>query len=265
MFARPTFDDRIQLGSLFMSGHSKWSTIKRKKGANDAKRGKLFTKLIKEITVSARDGGDEENNPRLRVAVQNAKGANMPQATIDRAIRRGTGEEPGAVYEVALYEGYGPAGVAVMVDTLSDNRNRTVAEVRHVFTKHGGNLAEKGAVAWMFTQKGHIEISSEKTTEEELMLAVLDAGAEDIQDYEGVFEVLCSIDAFEALKQSLESEGISFSQASLAWIPQNILEVAGENAEKIIRLLEDLEDFDDVQRVFSNFDIEEDEMQKLLS
>jgi YebC/PmpR family DNA-binding regulatory protein len=189
----------------------------------------------------------------------------MPQATIDRAIRRGTGEEPGAVYEVAMYEGYGPAGVPVMVDTLSDNRNRTVAEVRHVFTKHGGNLAEKGAVAWMFTQKGHIEISSEKTTEEELMLAVLDAGAEDIQDYEGVFEVLCSIDAFEALKQSLESEGILFSQASLAWIPQNILEVAGENAEKIIRLLEDLEDLDDVQRVFSNFDIEEDEMQKLLS
>ena len=244
-----------------MSGHSKWSTIKRKKGANDAKRGKLFTKLIKEITVSARDGGDEETNPRLRIAVQNAKGANMPQATIDRAIRRGTGEEPGAVYEEAMYEGYGPAGVALMVDTLSDNRNRTVAEVRHVFTKHDGNLAEKGAVAWMFTQKGHIEISSEETTEEELMLAVMDAGAEDIQDSEGVFEVLCSIDAFEVLKQSLESKGIFFSQASLAWIPQNLLEVAWENAEKIVRLLEDLEDLDDVQRVFSNFEVEEDELQ----
>ena len=248
-----------------MSGHSKWSTIKRRKGANDAKRGKLFTKLIKEITVSARDGGDEETNPRLRAAVENAKGANMPQATIDRAIRRGTGEEPGSVYEAAMYEGYGPAGVAVMVDTLSDNRNRTVAEVRHVFTKRGGNLAEKGAVAWMFTQKGHIEISSVVITEEELMLAVMDSGAEDIQDSDGVFEVYCSIDAFEAMKKSLELEGISFSQASLAWIPQNTLAVAGENAEEIVHLLEDLEDLDDVQRVFSNFDIEEGELQKLLS
>lgn len=248
-----------------MSGHSKWSTIKRKKGVNDAKRGKLFTKLIKEITVSARYGGDEETNPRLRVAVQNAKGANMPQATIDRAIRRGTGEEPGTVYEAAMYEGYGPAGVAVMVDTLSDNRNRTVAELRHVFTKHGGNLAEKGAVAWMFTQKGHIEIKSTATNEEELMLAVMDAGADDLQDSEEVFEVLCPIEAFEDLKHSLESEGISFSQASLAWIPQNTLDVAGVNAEKIVRLLEDLEDLDDVQRVFSNFDIEDEELQKLLS
>lgn len=265
MFACQTIGDDIQFIPLPMSGHSKWSTIKRKKGANDARRGKLFTKLIKEITVSAREGGDEEANPRLRVAVQNAKGANMPQATIDRAIRRGTGEEAGVVYEGAMYEGYGPAGVAVMVDTLSDNRNRTVAEVRHVFSKHGGNLAEKGAVAWMFTQKGHIEISSEETTEEELMLAVMDAGAEDIQDSEEVFEVLCPIETFEALKQSLESEDISFSQASLAWIPQNTLDVAGENAEKIVRLLEDLEDLDDVQRVFSNFDIEEDELQKLLS
>ena len=251
--------------SFLMSGHSKWSTIKRKKGANDAKRGKLFTKLIKEISVSARDGGDEEVNPRLRVAVQNARGANMPQATIDRAIRRGTGEEAGVVYEAAMYEGYGPAGVAVMVDTLSDNRNRTVAEVRHVFTKHGGNLAEKGAVAWMFTQKGHIEINSEETTEEELMLAVMDVGAEDIQDSEEVFEVFCSVETFETLKQSLESEGISFSQSSLAWISRNTLDVAGENAGKIVRLLEDLEDLDDVQRVFSNFDIEEDELQKLLS
>ena len=212
-----------------MSGHSKWSTIKRKKGANDAKRGKLFTKLIKEITVSARDGGDEETNSRLRAALQNAKGANMPQATVDRAIRRGTGEEPGAVYETAMYEGYGPAGVAIMVDTLSDNKNRTVAELRHVFTKHGGNLAEKGAVAWMFTQKGHIEISSMETTEEKLMLAVMDAGADDLQDSEEVFEVLCPIEAFEALKQSLASEGISFSQAALAWIPQNTLDVAGVN------------------------------------
>ena len=248
-----------------MSGHSKWSTIKRKKGANDAKRGKLFTKLIKEITVAARDGGDEEVNPRLRAAVTNAKGANMPQATIDRAIRRGTGEEPGALYESPMYEGYGPAGAAVMVETLTENKNRTVAAVRHVFTKRGGNLAENGAVAWMFTQKGLIEVSTESAVEDDLMLAIMDSGAEDIQDSDDVFEVLCSIEEFESVKQSLETAGISLLQSSLAWIPQNTLAVTGDDASKILCLLEDLEDLDDVQRVFSNFDIQEEELQKLLA
>ena len=248
-----------------MSGHSKWSTIKRKKGANDAKRGKLFTKLIKEITVSARGGGEEESNPRLRSAIQNAKGANMPQATIDRAIRRGTGEEPGAIYEESLYEGYGPAGVAVMVETLSDNKNRTVADVRHVFTKRGGNLAEKGAVSYMFAKKGLIEVSADEVGEDDLMLAVMDAGAEDLQNSEDVFEVLSAVESFEAVKQALESAGIEFSQATLAWTPQNTLAVEGDDAEKIVRLLEDLEDLDDVQRVFSNFDIQEEELQKLLA
>ena len=228
-----------------MSGHSKWSTIKRKKGATDARRGKLFTKLIKEVTVAARSGGDEESNPRLRTAVVNARSANMPQATVERAIRRGTGEEPGAVYEEGSYEGYGPGGVAILVETLTDNKNRTVSDVRHVFAKHGGNLAEKGAVSWM--------------------MAVMDAGAEDIQDTGEVFEVLTPLESFEAVKQALDDTGIPFGQASLAWIPQNYLEVVGAEADKIIRLLEGLEDLDDVQRVFSNFDILEEELQRLIA
>jgi YebC/PmpR family DNA-binding regulatory protein len=250
-----------------MSGHSKWSTIKRKKGATDAKRGKLFTKVIKEITVAARDGGDENTNPRLRAAVQNAKTANMPQATIERAIRRGTGEEPGVVYEAGLFEGYGPGGVAIIVETLTDNRNRTVSEVRHSFTKHNGNLAENGSVAWMFEQKGVVEVDKATVDEEDLMLAVMDAGAEDIQDGDEVHEVVAPVPDFEAVKKALESSGIAFSQAELAWIPKsdNMLEVQSQQAEQIIRLLEDLEDLDDVQKVYSNFDLGEEELQLLMA
>lgn len=249
-----------------MSGHSKWSTIKRKKGAADAKRGKLFTKLIRELTVAAREGGGiEESNPRLRAAVQNARAANMPHDTIHRAIRRGTGDEPGAVYEAQVYEGYGPGGVAVIVETLTDNKKRTVSEVRHVFSKHNGNLAEKGAVSWMFAQKGLIEIDAAGTCEEDVMLAVMDAGGEDIQVEEGVLEVLSPVDSFEAVKRALDESGISFTRASLAWIPQNMLAVAGDDAEKIVRLLEALEDLDDVQTVFSNFDVQEEELAKLLA
>jgi YebC/PmpR family DNA-binding regulatory protein len=248
-----------------MSGHSKWSTIKRKKGANDAKRGKLFTKLIRELTVSARHGGDESTNPHLRTAVQNAKLANMPQTTIDRAIRRGTGDEPGAVYEEATYEGYGPGGVALMVETLTDNKNRTVAEIRHVFSKCNGNLAEKGSVAWMFEQKGLIEVEKSGIGEEDLMLAVMDAGAEDIQDAEDVYEVVTPVAGFEEVKQALDENGVAHTQASLVWMPQNMLEVQGQEVEQIIRLLESLEDLDDVQKVFSNFDIQEEELQNLLA
>lgn len=248
-----------------MSGHSKWATIKRKKGATDAKRGQLYTKLIKEITVAARGGGDEEANPRLRTAVQNARSANMPVSTIERAIRRGTGEEPGAVYEEGSYEGYGPAGVAIIVETLSDNKNRTVSEVRHVFTKYNGNLAEKGAVAWMFAQKGIIEVDGGGIGEEDLMLAVMDAGAEDIEDSDGVFEIQMAVESFEAVKQALDSGGIEHGQAALAWVPQNMLEVEGGDVDKIIRLLEALEDLDDVQKVYSNFDIQEEELEKLLA
>ena len=250
-----------------MSGHSKWSTIKRKKGANDAKRGKIFTKLIREITVAARSGGDEESNPILRAAGQNAKAANMPGNTIERAIRRGTGDEPGAVYEEGLFEGYGPGGVAIMVETLTDNRNRTVSEVRHVFTKHHGNLAESGAVAWMFEHKGVVDVDKANASEDDLLMAVMDAGGEDIQDGDDVHEVTTQVADLETVKKALEENGIAFAQASLAWVPkgENMLEVQGDDAEKIIRLLEGLEDLDDVQKVFSNFDLGEDVLEKLMA
>ena len=248
-----------------MSGHSKWSTIKRKKGANDAKRGKVFTKLIRELTVAARNGGDESTNSQLRAATQGARAANMPQATIDRAVRRGTGEEPGAVYEEGTYEGYGPGGVAVLVETLTDNKNRTVSEIRHTFAKHNGNLAEKGAVAWMFEQRGLIEVDKSAVSEDDLMMGVVDAGAEDMHDAHEVYEVVTPVTSFEAVKQALGEQEIPFQDASLTWLPQNLLEVGGNEAEQIIRLLEALEDLDDVQRVFSNFDIPEEELQNLMA
>lgn len=249
-----------------MSGHSKWSTIKRKKGAADAARAKLFTKLIRELTVASREGGgDEDANPRLRTAINNSRGANMPLDTIHRAVRRGTGDEPGAVFESAVYEGYGPAGVAVIVETLADNKNRAVSEVRHAFTKHNGHLGEKGAVSWMFAQKGLIEVDGTNVSEEDVMLAVMDVGGEDIQIADSVYEVLCPVENFDSVKRALDEAGMTYSQASLAWIPQNLLEVVGEDIEKILRLLEALEDLDDVQKVFSNFDVQEEELAKLLA
>ena len=247
-----------------MSGHSKWSTIKRKKGAKDAERGKLFTKLIKEITVAARSGGDESGNSRLRTAILNARSANMPNATIERAVRRGTGEEPGVVYEEVLYEGYGPGGVAVIVEGLTDNKNRTVSDVRHIFSKYNGNLAEKGSVAWMFAQKGVIEVDKNAIGEDDLMLLVLDAGAEDIQDGGEVHEIVSPLPSFEAVKQALEEKEVASNQASLAWLPQNMLEVESKDVESIINLLEALEENDDVQKVYSNFDMPEADLQKLL-
>ena len=248
-----------------MSGHSKWSTIKRKKGAKDAERGKLFTKLIKEVTVAARSGGDDTGNSRLRTAVQNARAANMPNATIERAIRRGTGEEPGVVYEEVLYEGYGPGGVAIIVEGLTDNKNRTVPAVRHVFSRHNGNLAEKGAVAWMFAQKGVIEVEKSVIGEEELLLLVLDAGAEDLQDGGDVHEIVVPLSGFEAVKQALGEKIITRSQVSLAWLPQNMLVVESKDVEPIINLLEALEDLEDVQKVYSNFDMPEADLQRLLA
>lgn len=247
-----------------MSGHSKWSTIKRKKGANDAKRGKLFTKLIKELVVAARHGGDEDVNARLRTAVQNAKAANMPHATIERAVKRGSGEEADVNYEELVYEGYGPGGVAIMIEILTDNKNRTVAEVRHVFSKYNGNLAENGSVAWMFEQKGLIEIDKAVIDEESLMMAVMDAGADDIQDEDEIFEVVSSVANFESVKKALEENDIDFKQASLGRLPQNMLEVKGREIEQIVTLLEALDDLDDVQKVFSNFDIQEEELQTLV-
>tara|TARA_B100001250_G_scaffold82207_2_gene67869 strand:- start:2342 stop:3100 length:759 start_codon:yes stop_codon:yes gene_type:complete len=251
-----------------MSGHSKWSTIKRKKGANDAKRGKMFTKLIREITVAARDGGaDESSNIRLRTAVQNARAANMPLSTVERAVKRGSGQEEGTSFEEGLYEGYGLGGVAIMVETLTDNKNRTVSEVRHIFSKHGGNLAESGAVSWMFEHKGTLEVAKGDISEDNLLMVVLDAGAEDIQDGDDVHELVCTVSSFEEVKKVLEKNEIGFGQASLSWVPkaENLLEVEVDQVGKIIRLLEGLEDLDDVQKVYSNFDLQEDALDAVVA
>ncbi len=240
-----------------MSGHSKWSTIKRKKGKADAERGKIFTRLIKDITMAARDGGgDETANPRLRSAVATAKTANMPSANIDRAIKKGTGDLPGVVYEEGVLEGYGPAGVALYIEILTDNRNRTVADVRHSLTKHGGNLAESGAVAWMFEKKGLITIPSEGLNEEELLLVVMDAGAEDLKSEEGFFEIVSSTEDLEKVKATLESSGIKYDSANLSMYPKNTIKLEGNHAESLLKILDTLEDLDDVQNVYSNFDID---------
>lgn len=240
-----------------MSGHSKWSTIKRKKGKADAERGKIFTRLIKDITMAARNGGgDETANPRLRSAVAAAKTANMPSSNIDRAIKKGTGDLPGVVYEEGVLEGYGPAGVALYIEILTDNRNRTVADVRHSLTKHGGNLAESGAVAWMFEKKGLITIPSEGLNEEELLQVVMDAGAEDLKSEEGFFEIVSSTEDLEKVKATLESSGIKYDSANLTMYPKNTIKLEGKNAETLLKILDTLEDLDDVQNVYSNFDID---------
>jgi len=247
-----------------MSGHSKWSTIKRKKGKADAERGKIFTKLIKELTVSARDGGgDQEGNPRLRSAVQAAKAANMPAANIERAIKKGTGELPGVTYEQISYEGYGPGGVAMIVEVLTDNRNRAVSDIRNIFTRHGGNLGEVGCVGWMFDKKGLIQVDKGSVNEEDLMMTVLDAGALDMTLEEGYFEILTPFNKFETVKQTLDEKKIPYSQAGLTMIPQTTVKLVGKEAEQMLRLMEDLEDHDDVQKVYANFDIAIEIMEKM--
>ncbi len=236
-----------------MSGHSKWSTIKRKKAANDAKRGKLFTKLIKEITIAARQGGgDPSANPRLRLAVDNAKAANMPMDNIERAIKKATGELEGVVYTELTYEGYGPGGVAILVEAATDNKNRTVAEVRHLFNKHGGSLGESGSVAWMFDKKGIITLPTQGKTEDDIMEIVLDAGADDIAEEEGYFEVTTEVENFEPVRRALADAGLEIENASLQWIAKNTVDVSGETAEKVMKLIDALEDNDDVQNVYSN-------------
>jgi len=221
-----------------MSGHSKWSTIKRKKGKVDAERGKIFTRLIKDITVAARNGGgDETANPRLRSAVAAAKSANMPSTNIDRAIKKGTGELPGVVYEEGTLEGYGPAGVALYIEILTDNRNRTVADVRHCLTKHGGNLAESGAVAWMFEKKGLITVPSEGLDEEEILMVVMDAGAEDLKSEESFFEIISSTEDLEKIKATLESSGIKYDSANLTMYPKNTIKLEGKDAETLLNIL----------------------------
>ena len=244
-----------------MSGHSKWHSIKHKKGALDAKRGKLVTNFIKDITVAARSGGgDPEGNARLRKAIADAKAGNMPNDTIDRAIRRGTGEEEGVNYEEITYEGYGPGGVALMIQSLTDNRNRTVAEIRHIFSKNGGNLGESGSVGWMFEKKGYIVVDKSAKTEEELFELAIEAGADDLRDDEDTFEIITSPDAFDGVLTAMKGAGIEPQVAEVEMVPQNYIRLEGGDARQMLKLMEALEDHDDVQKVSANFDISEADM-----
>jgi len=249
-----------------MSGHSKWHTIKHKKGAADAKRGKVFTRLIKELTVAARNGGgDPDMNPRLRTIVAEAKANNMPRENIERAIRRGTGEEPGVTFEEVTYEGYGPGGVALMIETLTDNKNRTVGEIRHLLSKHAGNLAAENSVAWMFSRKGLIVIEKGKVDEDKLLAAALDAGADDMNDDESGWEVVSTPERFEAVRDAVKALGIEPASAAIAMIPQNYVKLVGKEAQQMLKLMEAIEDHDDVQHVWANFDVEEKEIEASLA
>ncbi len=239
-----------------MSGHSKWSTIKHKKGAADKKRGKIFTKLIKEITVAARmGGGDPDANPRLRHALSSANSQNLPKDTAQRAIKKGTGDLEGVEYEEILYEGYGPGGVAMLVECLTDNRNRTIADVRHIFAKAGGNVGTDGCVAWMFDKKGLISVSKENSDEDTLMELALDAGAEDIVEETDSFDIITSPEDYDAVKDAIDAAAIKYELAEITMIPQNMTKVEGKEAEQMIRFMEALDDSDDVQKFYSNADI----------
>jgi len=245
-----------------MSGHSKWATIKHKKAAADARRGKMFTKLIRELTIAARVGGGDPNaNPRLRTAIAAAKAENMPNDNIERAILRGTGQLEGEQYEEVIFEGYGPGGVGLLVQVATSNRNRTVSEIRHVMSKHGGNLGESGSVGWMFHRKGDIVVPKEAASEDQLMNIVLDAGAEDLRDDGSAWEVITPPEAFERVRDALVAAGIKPASAQLAMLPQNYIKLTGAQAQQMLRLMEALEEHDDVQHVYANFDIAESEMQ----
>ena len=249
-----------------MSGHSKWASIKHKKGALDAKRGRIFTRLIKELTVAARaGGGDPDMNPRLRTIIADAKAQNMPAENIKRAIRRGTGEEPGVSYEEAQYEGYGPGGAAVIIDVLTDNKNRTVGEIRHVLEKHGGNLAASNAVAWMFSKKGYIVVEKNGVDEENLLNTVLEAGGDDLRDDEDNWEIISEPSAFEGVRDAVKGLGIEPVSAEIAMLPQNYIKLEGKEASQMVKLMETLDEHDDVQHVWSNFDIEEKEIEASLA
>lgn len=241
-----------------MAGHSKWAQIKRKKAANDAKRGQMFTKLIREITVAARTGGGNPDfNPRLRLAIDTARAANMPLENIERAIKRGTGELEGVDYEEVTYEGYGPGGVALIVETLTDNANRTVAEVRHVLSRHGGNLGTTGSVAWQFDRKGQIYIDASRYDEDATLMAVLEAGAEDMTREGDMYVVSTDVASFHAVQQALRAQGIEFEEAELAMVPRTTVPVSGLEAQRLLKLIDALEELDDVQKVHSNADIDE--------
>jgi YebC/PmpR family DNA-binding regulatory protein len=246
-----------------MSGHSKWATIKHKKAATDAKRGKIFTRIIKEITIAARNGGDPDSNPRLRTAIVAAKAVSMPADNIKKAIMRGTGELEGGQIDEVMFEGYGPGGAAVLVNVATDNRNRTVSDIRHAFSKNGGNMGEQGSVAWMFERKSQIVLPKEAAGEDDLMGIVLDAGADDLRDDGDQWIVLSPPEAHEAVLKALEAAKLAQSEAAIAMVPKNLIKLEGKNAAAMLRLSDALEDHDDVQSVYSNFDIDEKELEAL--
>jgi YebC/PmpR family DNA-binding regulatory protein len=247
-----------------MSGHSKWATIKRAKGKVDAARGKLFNRIIREITIAARmGGGDPDSNPRLRSAMTNARAANMPGKNVESAVLKGTGQLEGVTYEEIVFEGYGPSGIAVMIETMTDNRNRTVSEVRHALTRHGGNLGQSNSVAWMFKSKGVIRVAKDAMSEDSLMEVVLEAGAEDMSLDGDEYEILTPMDMFEEVRAALEKVNITPASAELTKIPENPVKVEGENVAKVIRLMEALDDLDDTQHVYANFDISDSDLENL--
>ena len=249
-----------------MSGHSKWHSIKHKKGAADAKRGKLFTRIIKELTVAARDGGgDPDCNPRLRTVIADAKAGNMPADNIKRAIRRGTGEEPGVSYDEITYEGYGPGGVALLLEVLTDNKNRAVGEVRHLLTKHGGNLGSTNSVAWMFDKRGYILVEKGGADEEALMTAAIDAGADDFRDEDGNWEIISTPETFDAVAEAIRALGVEPMASQIAMLPQNHVTLEGKQAQQMLKLLAALEDLDDMRHVWSNVDVSEEEIEASLA
>ena len=249
-----------------MSGHSKWHTIKHKKGAADAKRGKVFTRIIKELTVAARaGGGDVDSNPRLRTIVAEAKSVNMPADNIKRAIQRGTGELPGVSYDEITYEGYGPGGAAIIIETLTDNKNRTVGEIRHMLTKYGGNLAAENSVAWMFDKKGYIVVEKAKAEEDALMAAAIDAGADDMRDDGDSWEIVSAPDTFQKVLDAVKALGVEPGAAEIAMLPQNYVKLEGKPAQQMVRLMEAAEDLEDTKKVWTNADIEEKEIEASLA
>jgi YebC/PmpR family DNA-binding regulatory protein len=249
-----------------MSGHSKWHTIKHKKGAADAKRGKIFTRTIKELTVAARNGGGDPNsNPRLRTVIAEAKSVNMPADNIKRAIQRGTGELPGVSYDEITYEAYGPGGVAIMIDVLTDNKNRTVGEMRHVLSKYGGNLGESNSVAWMFEKKGYIVVEKAGADEDKLMAAVIDAGADDMRDDDDNWEIVSPPVAYEAVLEAVKAMGIEPAASEIAMLPQNYIKLEGKSAQQMVKLMDLLEEHEDTKKVWTNADIEEKEIEASLA
>jgi len=247
-----------------MSGHSKWSSIKHKKGAADAKRGKIFSKLIKEITVAARlGGGDPDGNPRLRTAIQAAKAENMPKDNIERAIKKGTGELEGVAYEEVIYEGYGPGGVALLVECLTDNKNRTVADIKHILDRHGGNLGEPGCVAWMFEKRGMIIFDKDKVEEEKLLDVALEAGAEDVKEGDTEFEVIILPSEFESVKKAFDDKEMVYTVAEVSMVPQSTIKLEGKKAEQMLNLMEAFEDNDDISNIYANFDIPDEVLEAI--